>query len=324
MQTLRLCILTCLCAVAVAGCTWPPPSVATRPPTAPVPAEETISDLELAEQLDLEVDAYTPSMVRLRDRRNIVAIFPDPGGEVRVNGTVLAVHGGVPVHKGRCRLPRSILDEIRPLLKTTAKPAVVVPPRPAEPVEPEELPVSGRVLLDPGHGGKDPGAHRAGVEEKDIVLDIARRTASHLKQRGVKVFVTRNTDKFIELGARVAAAAKTRPALFVSIHADSNPDPNRRGYTIFVPRRARTTSPSHQAARTMKAAFAEEEVVGWGIRSHPVNLRVLEKTRCPAVLVEIGHLSNRYDRALLSQGAYREKLAELLARAILAHLAGAK
>jgi N-acetylmuramoyl-L-alanine amidase len=74
----------------------------------------------------------------------------------------------------------------------------------------------------------------------------------------------------------------------------------------------------------MKAAFAEEEVVGWGIRSHPINLRVLEKTRCPAVLVEVGHLSNRYDRALLSQGAYREKLAELLARAILAHLAGAK
>jgi N-acetylmuramoyl-L-alanine amidase len=324
MQTLRLCIFALLCAALSAGCTWPPPTVATTAPPAPSPPpEQRMTDLELAEMLDLEIDRYTPSMVRLRDGRNIVTIFPDPGGEVRVNGTVLAVHGGVPVRKGRCRLPKSILDEIRPLLKTAPK-KPVVPPRPSESAEPELPVVIGRVLLDPGHGGKDPGAHRADMKEKDIVLDLTRRTASHLKQRGVKVFVTRNTDTFVELDDRVAAAAKVRPDLFVSIHADSNPDPDRRGYTIFVPHREKTTSESYDAARQIKAAFGQADVVGWGIRSHPVNLRVLEKTRCPAVLVEVGHLSNRYDRALLGQTAYREKLAGLLARAIATHLARTK
>jgi len=78
------------------------------------------------------------------------------------------------------------------------------------------------VVIDPGHGGRDPGAiGRKGLKEKDVVLDIANRVARKLKDNGTRVILTRSQDKFIPLDERTAIANRNRADLFLSIHANA-------------------------------------------------------------------------------------------------------
>lgn len=102
----------------------------------------------------------------------------------------------------------------------------------------EAAPVQRRnpvVVLDPGHGGKDPGAigRVLGVKEKDVALDVSRRTARMLREQGVDVRMTRTTDVFVELDDRVRFTNRVMPDLFVSIHADAA-RPSVRGSTAFI------------------------------------------------------------------------------------------
>ncbi|HEU4617562.1 MAG TPA: N-acetylmuramoyl-L-alanine amidase [Gammaproteobacteria bacterium] len=92
------------------------------------------------------------------------------------------------------------------------------------------------VVIDPGHGGDDPGASgRHGVLEKDVVLAIARRLTDELKrQPGIDPVLTRDGDYFVELDRRRKIAHEAQADLFVSIHADSYRDPGARGATVYV------------------------------------------------------------------------------------------
>jgi len=81
--------------------------------------------------------------------------------------------------------------------------------------------VRGTVVLDPGHGGRDAGAVANGLQEKDVVLDVARRVAERLRAAGVEVILTRQSDVFISLGERSRIANRTAGAVFVSIHANA-------------------------------------------------------------------------------------------------------
>jgi N-acetylmuramoyl-L-alanine amidase len=97
--------------------------------------------------------------------------------------------------------------------------------------------IKGRmVVIDPGHGGKDPGALGRRIREKDLVLDVGRRLSNLLRGAGVQVVMTRKTDVFIELNDRVRIANRYNPDLFVSIHADSFPRKRSvQGSTVFYP-----------------------------------------------------------------------------------------
>jgi N-acetylmuramoyl-L-alanine amidase len=92
------------------------------------------------------------------------------------------------------------------------------------------------VVLDPGHGGEDPGAiGPAGTYEKDVVLAIARQTKALLEQDNrVIVFMTREEDVFIPLGERVRKARSVNADVFVSIHADAFTRPDARGSSVFT------------------------------------------------------------------------------------------
>ncbi|RRD90312.1 N-acetylmuramoyl-L-alanine amidase [Conchiformibius steedae] len=91
------------------------------------------------------------------------------------------------------------------------------------------------VMLDPGHGGKDPGATgRSGLREKDVVLHIAKETKKHLESMGYQVVLTRNNDTFIPVLARPMLARRAKADVFVSIHADSVPNPEPRGGGVYV------------------------------------------------------------------------------------------
>jgi N-acetylmuramoyl-L-alanine amidase len=112
----------------------------------------------------------------------------------------------------------------------------------SSPVLPASVPVSGSapavppltIVLDPGHGGKDPGAKSArGLLEKDVVLHIARDLAKRLERDGYRVVLTRDGDVFVPLNERTACANKTRAALFVSIHANASRNHKASGIETY-------------------------------------------------------------------------------------------
>ncbi len=92
------------------------------------------------------------------------------------------------------------------------------------------------IVIDPGHGGKDPGAiGRRGIKEKDVTLSVALQLEKHLNATGLyDVYLTRRTDKFLRLGQRVAFARKRKADFFISLHADSHPRKDTRGLSVYT------------------------------------------------------------------------------------------
>ena len=116
-----------------------------------------------------------------------------------------------------------------------AKPELPTPARPA-PAPARKVARLITIVLDPGHGGEDPGALGAsGSREKDIVLSIAKRLKFKLEELpNMRVMLTRDGDYFVPLGTRVDKARKVQADLFVSIHADAFVEPSARGSSVYV------------------------------------------------------------------------------------------
>ena len=236
-------------------------------------------------------------------------------------------------------------------------------PDPVADVRVREARTPGRpiVLIDPGHGGRDPGA--TGVSgtsrEKDLALAMSRELADLLEQRGrVRVALTREDDKYLSLDQRAGIARRLQAGLFLSIHMDSAPNPLARGATIY--------SLSDVASSAEAARFAQvENDSGEALSSEPddsvralladvalreqmeasaglaerllrraagrVELRprphqfaafhVLRRAETPAVLVEAGYISNADDEAMLITREGRAPLVLALAQAVEADIA---
>ena len=109
--------------------------------------------------------------------------------------------------------------------------------RPRKRPRPGVRPLRGRfkVVIDPGHGGRDPGAVYGGLREKDVNLDVARRLAAYLESDGVGVVMTRRRDVYVSLNDRVAIANRQRPDLFLSIHANAEVSRKQHGAMSLYP-----------------------------------------------------------------------------------------
>lgn len=91
------------------------------------------------------------------------------------------------------------------------------------------------IVIDPGHGGKDPGAiGRGGTQEKTIVLSIGQKLRNALKTAGFTVYMTRNNDTYLKLADRAAIAEKKKADLFISIHANANPSRSVKGFSVYT------------------------------------------------------------------------------------------
>ena len=204
-------------------------------------------------------------------------------------------------------------------------PQISAPPRPTP--APPRVSLTGSlkgktIIVDPGHGGKDPGAGEVGyssVPEKTIVLDVAKRLQDKLREQGANVIMTRSTDRFIELDNRAVAADRYRADLLVSIHADSSPDYKISGATFYISENNRASYISRKIARSFNASFKAAGIETKGIRT--ANFRVLVKHSRPAVLVECGYLTNRNDAGRLNASWYQNKLAAAIADGITRSLA---
>ena len=128
------------------------------------------------------------------------------------------------------------------------------------------------IVVDPGHGGEDPGAiGRRKTQEKVVVLQIARRLAKLISaEPGMKAVLTRNSDHFVSLGGRVAIARRVKAHLLVSIHADAWVKSNVRGSSVFALSQKGATS---AAARWLAKNQNESDLIG-GVNISTVNKQV--------------------------------------------------
>lgn len=137
---------------------------------------------------------------------------------------------------------------------------------------PSRKPRAPRLLvLDPGHGGRDPGAiSSSGLQEKDITLDIARRMAGFfLNSKGIDVKLTRNEDVFLPLEERVRISREARADLFLSIHADSAPNSSARGLSVYT----LSTRASDELAKDLAEHENKADLMG-GMDLPPVDKEV--------------------------------------------------
>ena len=294
----KLTILLMLVSLAIAGCQQP----VTGPGEGPlITPEKTISIYQLAGNLGLRVADIADTHVTLKDSANTVLIFTYSGGRVYVNTKPIGETGRTERIGDNVYVPESLEGLIRGQMQRAVRP-IVKPELPGR--------LSGCVVIDAGHGGQDPGAtSRTGYYEKTVNLQVARKVSSLLRQKGLRAIMTRDGDEFIELEERAAIANRNNANLFVSIHCDSMENSSKRGFTIYI---ARSSSwEARRAATAIAREMAKTGLDDQGIRQ--ADYKVLIYTEGPAVLVELGYLSNYQEAGLLKDSSFQNRMAEAIA-----------
>ena len=170
------------------------------------------------------------------------------------------------------------------------------------------------VVVDAGHGGKDSGAAKGGIAEKVAALDVAQRLNRKLRAAGFHTVMTRNGDYFVELNERAAISNRQTNAIFVSVHFNDSRKRKISGADTYY----NSAAAEPIAARIERSLSAVAPSRG----IHHANYRVLRLNKYPAVLVECGFLSNRRDAGEARSDSYREKVAALIAKAIVEQRGG--
>ncbi len=175
------------------------------------------------------------------------------------------------------------------------------------------------VVIDPGHGGPDPGAIGiGGIRETDVVLEVSKKVKNLLSSKGVQVRLTRRNEVDLDLPPRVSFANNTDADIFVSIHANASRGKRRdiNGLETFYYRgwRGRLLAKKIQKQILRVSPGSPDRGVKQG------RFYVIKNTRMPAVLVEIGFLTGRLDARRLEKTAHRKRLAYAIAKGILEYL----
>ncbi len=213
-----------------------------------------------------------------------------------------------------------------------------------------------RVVIDPGHGGKDPGALGSGVREKDVVLRLAHAVRRRLTREGLEVIMTRTDDSFLELEQRTAIANRMRADVFVSIHANASPRRRTSGVETYLLDTRYDSQTARVAARenvttvdqlddlqkilaSLRLGYNERfaaplatqvhrALVGRLRRSyrgtHDLGVKrgpflVLFTANMPAILVEVGFVSNGTEAKRLRTQKFADAAAEGISAGILAY-----
>jgi N-acetylmuramoyl-L-alanine amidase len=172
------------------------------------------------------------------------------------------------------------------------------------------------VVIDAGHGGKDPGAiGQSGVLEKDITLAIARHIAFEaIRYPDLCVVFTRTDDRFLELSERIARAREVRAAIYVSLHTNAAADATARGVETYVAQGARDKEGSERLA----AALQDSVVAATRSRDRGVRTASLYIARAsmPAALVEIGFVTEKSEARSLQDPSVQQRIAVAVLEAI--------
>ena len=169
------------------------------------------------------------------------------------------------------------------------------------------------IVVDPGHGGSNPGAVANNTRETDNNLAVSKKLRDKLTSAGAKVIMTRETDRTVaaegsslgqELAARVDIAEANNADIFVSIHSNSNPNPSIYGAMTFYP----SGKSSQLALEVQNGIIKETGAVDKGTSS--ATFYVLRNTSMPSILVEMGFVTNAAEARKLQEDSYRNKIAQ--------------
>lgn len=197
----------------------------------------------------------------------------------------------------------------------TGAPPVTLPPSPAGggPVLDSGVLRGKVIVVDPGHGGDNPGATAGVKRESDNNLAVGLKLRDKLRQAGATVVMTRDTDRNVaqvgsslgqELQARLDIAARNSADMFVSVHTNENPDPGIAGATTFYP----SGKSSKLALEVQSGVVRETAATDKGVQ--PATFYVLRNAAMPSILVEMGFISNPAEAANLQSDAYRNRVAQ--------------
>ncbi|GLZ33035.1 N-acetylmuramoyl-L-alanine amidase [Lentzea sp. NBRC 105346] len=168
-----------------------------------------------------------------------------------------------------------------------------------------------RIIIDPGHGGQDRGIVVDGLSEADLMLDLARRLEGKMAATGMEALLTRGPANCPDETSRARFANEAGADLILSLHTDGNGSPHAQGIATFHYGTGNGTSSTVGEAL---AGFIQRELAArTGMRncgSHPKSWDLLRLTRCTAVRVEVGYLTNADDRARLATPGFRDVVAE--------------
>lgn len=223
------------------------------------------------------------------------------------------------------------------------------------PSEPERPAGRMAVIVDAGHGGKDDGCSSGSLKEKDITLDLARRIRQDMERKNVSVKLTRDGDIYLTLDERSRIANANPGAIFLSVHVNANQNPSAQGVETFfladrisdaargkkaaaqydlaglsgsreVQAAANMSSRYRQESERLASCIQQELVAASGQSNRGVkqeNFAVLRESFFgPAVLVEVGFVSNPRTKQLLASPAYRQTLAEAIAKGVRRYMGG--
>lgn len=343
MRGLHAPVVVVLAMTATVGCTT------TRSPknVKPLDGYVSLSTIGTRYGLAYTLEGNGTGVLTGRDNRVVVR---DGLAVAIVNGERVTLSGPARVEGMEASVPTDAVEKIAAALSAAppvdpcpsgagnGKMGATVPPRKMT------------IVIDPGHGGKFPGARaRNGLEEKTVTLDVSRRLRDALTRVGFKVLMTRESDRHVsddyrdDLDARVRLAERSGADLFVSIHANASKDPDIVGFEIYrarvenrkevelrqwgaisTARKKDAKSPAalYDLNRIRTAAFADElrrSMRSTGIPDrgvHEAGFHVLKWAPCPAVLIEMDYLSNWSGMQRLGNATMRQKIADALAGGI--------
>ncbi len=175
-----------------------------------------------------------------------------------------------------------------------------------------------RVVVDPGHGGSDPGTNGGGTEEKAVNLAVSLKLKEALQNAGYEVIMARETDEYVSLVDRAALTVQADAPVFVSVHCNSAANiPSANGIETYAA--PSDSDDAELAGYIQKAVISATGAKDRGVKTS--SLVVLTHNTAPACLVEIGFMSNSEERAKITDPAYQQKLADAIAAGVDAYFA---
>lgn len=182
-----------------------------------------------------------------------------------------------------------------------------------------------RIVVDPGHGGPDPGAvGPAGIQEKVVTLAVAKILAKILAAAGTEVKLTRTDDSDVTLARRVEISNEFGADVFISIHANAAISPLGKGMEVWTSVGDTAADPlAESIANSLQATFSNlvfRADFSDGDQDKEANYFVLRWTKSPAVLPELGFITNPSEEKLLESPAHQMKAAKAIAEGVLKQL----
>jgi N-acetylmuramoyl-L-alanine amidase len=306
-------------AIVLAGCRSRTVETVIQPVTGPVELAY------LARLYSMQISRIAERKIRLQNQYNTLDV-EERGRTAWVNGIKIWLNFSTEGSGANCKISAADFNKnIDPILRSGG-------------YLKKEMPRV--IVLDPGHGGKDPGTTGPSkVHEKTVVLDIAHRVKKLLDSRGFKVYLTRTDDTYPNLSQRTAYAARVKADLFISIHVNAA-SASAHGIETFVTAVEGASITSGQKTDTFiqpnNTFDASNSVLGYLLQNNLIKVSkrdrglrrarfsVIKNAPCPAALVECGFLSNPTEEELLNSASYRQKLAVGISNAVLGYSTLAK